>query len=55
MKKSEIYKLAQLSVIDDIDLSAKTKLEIIHELLAQEKTERFLEEREEKEKANEAV
>lgn len=48
MKKSEIYRLAEVAVIKS-DLPVCDKLEILRELIAKEDLERFCEEREEKE------
>ena len=55
MKKSDLYRLAQQAVLDTALIPTSVKLEIIHELMDKEDLERFCEEREEKEKANETV
>ena len=47
MKKSEIYKLAQLSVMKDNFVKVEDKLEIIRELQDKEGTALFVENREE--------
>ena len=54
MKKSTIYRLAQCAVLN-CTLCDFDKLEIIHELMEKESVEKFVEEREEKENANETV
>jgi len=51
MKKSEIYRLAQLAVMKDNWMSNEFKLEIIRELQDREGTALFVEDREEKENA----
>ena len=58
MKKSQMYVLAQCSVIESPNMTAMTKLEIIRELIEAEDLELYKEKRAEeeaKEKANEAV
>lgn len=55
MKKSEMYKLAQVAVIEHPMLSSKQKIEILKELLDKESVALFVEKQEEKEKAHEAV
>lgn len=47
MKKSNQYRLAQLSVLRDTNLSHEEKLEILNTLMADESREKFCEEREE--------
>lgn len=46
MKKSERYRLAQLSVLRDDHLNDGEKLEILTTLMADESLEKFSEERE---------
>ena len=53
MKKSEIYKFAQISVLNDTVLSNTMKLDIIRELQDKEGTALFIEKQEEKEQENE--
>ena len=55
MKKSELYKLAQQAVLDTAMIPCSVKLEIVRELMDKEDLEKFIEDREEREKANEAV
>lgn len=54
MKTSEIYWLAQCAVLDS-QLTVKTKLEIVRELIEKEDVALYCENKEEKEKQNEAV
>lgn len=46
MKKSEMYKAAQLAVLKSDDISAEDKLKILNELLSDESVARFSEKRE---------
>lgn len=46
MKKSEIYKLAQIAVISTATIAPETKIEILRELLERESLELFCEEKE---------
>lgn len=48
MKKREIYYLAQVAVVQ-MDMNAKTKLEVLRELMAREDLEAFCEKQAEKE------
>lgn len=48
MKKSMIYKLSQVAVINSAGLSSLSKLEILNVLMADENLARFTEEQEEK-------
>ena len=48
MKKSEIYYIAQVAVIE-MDLNAKTRLEVLRELMAKQDLEIFCEKQAEKE------
>ena len=50
MKKSEIYHLAQIAVINSPSIAPETKLEVLSVLLHDESLEKFCEEREAKEK-----
>lgn len=50
MKKSEIYRLAQYTVIDCEDMRTCQKAEILRELIAQEDLALFCEKQEEEEK-----
>ena len=43
MKKSEIYKLAQIAVLDSNRLKPDAKLEVLRELMAKEDVEVFVE------------
>lgn len=52
MKKIEIYRLAQISVVSDSTLSAQVKLDIIRELQAQEYFAKLIDEKAEVEKEN---
>lgn len=54
MKKSEIYRLAQYTIIDNQDMRTSQKAEILRELIAQEDLALFVEKQEEV-KANETV
>ena len=36
MKKSELYKMAEIAVINSVSISVKDKLEILRDLMAQE-------------------
>ena len=45
MKKSEIYYLAQIAVLE-MDLNAKTRLEVLRELMAKEDLEAYCERKE---------
>jgi hypothetical protein len=45
MKKSEMYKAAQLAVLKSEEISAEDKLEILNELLSDESTAIFTEKR----------
>lgn len=47
MKKSDIYRQAQIAVLDTCHVTAATKLDILRELMSREDTEKFLERREE--------
>ena len=47
MKKSEVYKLAQLSVLYDDSLDADEKLAVLGQLIEDEKIARFTEKEEE--------
>ena len=47
MKKSEIYKLAQFSVMRDVEILDGVKLDIIRELQDKESTALFVEKRDE--------
>lgn len=53
MKKSEIYNLAQLAVMTNPAIHSTQKLEILRVLMADEDLEKFREERDEKEQAEE--
>lgn len=56
MKKSEIYRLAQLAVVASFSpLKDEQKIEVLRELMDREHLEKFCEEQEEKELAHEAV
>lgn len=56
MKKSEIYRLAQLAILRDPLIKDDWKLEVLAELMSDEKVAKFAEDREEKEvKKNESV
>lgn len=55
MKKSEIYKAAQVAVLRDQNLSAVTRLEVLRELMDKEDVELFVEKRDEEEKVAQAV
>lgn len=47
MKKSEIYRLAQIAVVDGFNgLNGEQKIAIMRELIEREDLERFLEEQE---------
>lgn len=50
MKKSNIYALAQIAVIESKTIPTIDKLEILHELMEREDLEAFIEEEKEKEK-----
>ena len=54
MKKSEIYKLAQVAVLESCHVSYGTKLEILRELIDKEDVAKFVEQHEEKESENNA-
>ena len=43
MKKSTMYFLAQVAVLKSDELAPSAKLEIIHELMHRENTEKFVE------------
>ena len=47
MKKSELYYLAQIAVVECLSFDAETKLAILPELFDAEKLARFCEEKEE--------
>lgn len=47
MKKSELYHLAQIAVVQSPSISPENKLEILRVLTLQEHFEKFCEEREE--------
>ena len=47
MKKSEIYYIAQIAVLE-MDLNAKTRLEVLRELMAKQDLEAFCEREAEK-------
>lgn len=49
MKKSEMYKSAQLAVMASASIGGYAKLEILRELMDREDTAKFIEEQEEKE------
>ena len=55
MKRSEIFYKAQLAVLDDNNLSADEKLEIITALIAERNHELWCEEREAKAAAEKAA
>ena len=55
MKKSDLYRLAQQAVLDTAMIPTSVKLEIVRELMDKEDLEKFIEDREEREKANEAI
>lgn len=48
MKKSEIYRVCQLVVVRETDLSAEETIEILRELFVQEDLAKFSEEQEAK-------
>lgn len=48
MRKSEIYHMAMLSVIEDCRLEASTKLKIVEQLLSDKSLAKWSEEQEEK-------
>lgn len=50
MKKSEIYKAAQMAVLKDEKLSNEAVLEVLKELMDKEDTALFVEKREEQER-----
>ncbi len=52
MKKSEIYHLAQIAVINSPSISPENKIEVMRVLLDEEHLALFVEEREAKEKEN---
>lgn len=52
MKKIEIYRLAQISVVSDSTLPAQVKLDIIRELQHQEYFAKLIDEKAEVEKEN---
>lgn len=54
MKKSQIYKLAQYAVAD-FPMNREAKMEVLRELIAKEDFEKFIEDEQEKENADEAV
>lgn len=43
MKKSELYRLAQMAVIDHMGISTCTKLDILSELMDKERVEKYVE------------
>lgn len=49
MKRSEMYHLAQIAVVQSPSISPENKLQILKNLFAQENFEQFCEEQEEKE------
>ena len=55
MKKSELFKYAQMAVVNDSALGANTKLAIIRELQHQEYISTIIEEKENEEGENEDV
>ena len=55
MKKSEIYIMAQIAVINSSGILAPDKLEVPRELMDAEDLALFVEEQEEKENTNETV
>jgi hypothetical protein len=55
MRKSEIFKTAQLAVLVADFIGEHNKLLILRELMDKEDLAKFVEEKEEKEKADEAV
>ena len=50
MKKSELYKSAQIAVLNSMSICAVDKLEILKELMSQESLAKFCEEQEKEEK-----
>ncbi len=52
MKKSEIYHLAQIAVINSPSIAPETKLEVLNVLLHDEDLEKFCEEQEAKKEGN---
>lgn len=48
MKKSEIYKFAQIAILHEQDMSAGAKLEVLEELMDAEKLALWREKQEEK-------
>lgn len=51
MKKSDIYKVAQIAVVNSASLCSVDKLEVLRVLMEREDTEQLLEKLEEKEDA----
>ena len=51
MKKSDIYKVAQIAVVNSASICSVDKLEVLRVLMEREDTERLLEKMEEKEDA----
>ncbi len=51
MKKSDIYKVAQIAVVNSTALCSVDKLEVLRVLMEREDTEQLLEKLEEKEDA----
>ena len=51
MKKSELYHLAQIAVINSPSIAPETKIEVLRELLDAESLELYREEREENKNA----
>lgn len=47
MKKSDIYRQAQIAVLDTCHVTAATKLEILRELMDKEDVAKFVEKQEE--------
>lgn len=46
MKKSEVYKMAEVAVVNSLSISAQDKIEILRELIEQEDLALYREERE---------
>ena len=55
MKKSQIYRLAQMAVVNSLCIPAVDKLEVLRELMDKESLAEYVEKQEEKEIPNEAV
>lgn len=54
MKKSELYQLAMLSVVDDESIEAADKLEVVEVLMNDKRIAEWSEKQEEEKKAEEA-